>query len=100
MRFAAGKKAFGFSDRSGFRYPLNKMRREWNGLKVGPDEYEEKHPQLEPRRVKADAQALKDPRPEKRHIDAEIRVGFPTLERPVPDQLRLPIKVGEVEIQT
>eukprot|EP00729_Bicosta_minor_P001734 gene1734-1030_t len=43
-----GKKAFGISDRSGFRYRLKDMRKEWNGLLVGKDEYEEKHPQLEP----------------------------------------------------
>ena len=47
-RFASGKKAWGYSDRSGFRYRLREMRKEWNGLKVGPDEYEAKHPQLEP----------------------------------------------------
>jgi len=45
-RYATGKKAWGFSDRSGFRYRLREMKTEWNGLKVGPDEYEAKHPQL------------------------------------------------------
>ena len=62
-RYASGKYAYGYSDRSGFRYKLSDMRTEWNGLKVGPDEYESKHPQLEPRSKPADAQALKDPRP-------------------------------------
>jgi hypothetical protein len=47
-RYATGKKAWGFSDRSGFRYRLLEMKTEWNGLKVGPDEYEIKHPQLKP----------------------------------------------------
>ena len=63
-RFAVGKDAYGISDRSGFRYRLRNMRKEWNGLLVGEDEYEEKHPQLEPRRVIADLQALRDPRPD------------------------------------
>jgi hypothetical protein len=45
-RYASGKKAWGFSDRSGFRYRLSEMVVEWNGMKVGPDEYEPKHPQL------------------------------------------------------
>lgn len=63
-RYAAGKYAYGYSDRSGFRYKLSEMRTEWNGMKVGPDEYESKHPQLEPRPKGADAQALKDPRPD------------------------------------
>ena len=30
-RFASGSKAYGISDRSGFRYRLRDMRREWNG---------------------------------------------------------------------
>ena len=45
-RFASGKDAWGYSDRSGFRYRLREMVTEWNGSKVGPDEYEPKHPQL------------------------------------------------------
>lgn len=63
-KFAVGKKAYGISDRSGVRYYLNRMRKEWNGLLVGYDEWEPKHPQLEPVRRVIDAQALKDPRPE------------------------------------
>ena len=47
-RFASGKDAWGYSDRSGFRYRLTDMVTEWNGLLVGRDEYEPKHPQLEP----------------------------------------------------
>lgn len=65
-RYASGKHAWGFSDRSGFRYRLSEMRTEWNGSKVGVDEYEEKHPQLEPNRSGADPQALYDPRPDQR----------------------------------
>ena len=64
--FATGANAWGISDRSGFRYRLREMRKEWNGLLVGPDEFEPKHPQLEPIHVRADAQALKDPRPDDR----------------------------------
>tara|TARA_R100001509_G_scaffold109614_1_gene65424 strand:- start:1326 stop:2024 length:699 start_codon:yes stop_codon:yes gene_type:complete len=39
------------------------MRREWNGLFVGKDEFENKHPQLGPFRSPVDAQALRDARP-------------------------------------
>ena len=46
-RYASGSKAWGTSDRSGFRYRLSEMVTEWNGLKVGPD-----------------PQALHDPRPD------------------------------------
>ena len=63
-RFATGKNAFGISDRSGFRYRLKDMRKEWNGLLVGKDEYEEKHPQLEPFGKVADPEAIKNARPE------------------------------------
>jgi hypothetical protein len=64
MAFSSGKKAYGISDRSGFRYRLRDMKREWNGLLVGPDEFEEKHPQLFPPRIGTDPQALRNPRPE------------------------------------
>ena len=64
MAFASGKKAFGISDRSGFRYRLKDMKREWNGLLVGPDEFEAKHPQLFPPRIGPDPQALRNPRPD------------------------------------
>ena len=47
-KFASGKNALAISDRSGFQYPYRLMRREWNGLLVGPDEFEPKHPQLGP----------------------------------------------------
>ena len=61
-KYATGKKAWGFSDRSGFRYRLKEMKTEWNGLKVGPDEYEEKHPQLKPNHPGPDPTALYQPR--------------------------------------
>jgi len=38
------------------------MKTEWNGLKVGPDEYETKHPQLEPNHPGPDPTALYQPR--------------------------------------
>ncbi len=63
-KYATGKWAYGISDRSGFRYRLREMRREWNGLLVGKDEWEPKHPQLEPLRARPDAQALRNPRPD------------------------------------
>mgnify|MGYP003141641084 FL=1 len=68
-RFTTGKKAWGYSDRSGFRYRLREMRTEWNGLKVGPDEYEAKHPQLEPNHPGPDPTALYQPR-----VDARTEV--------------------------
>ena len=64
MAYASGKHAYGISDRSGRRYRLREMKTEWTGAKVGPDEFEPKHPQLFPPRAFPDPQALRDPRPE------------------------------------
>ena len=64
MAYASGKHAYGISDRSGRRYRLREMRTEWTGAKVGPDEFEPKHPQFFPPRAFPDPQALRDPRPE------------------------------------
>ena len=50
MPYAAGKNAWGISDRSGRRYRLNKMKVEW--------------PQLSPPKAFPDPQALMNPRPE------------------------------------
>lgn len=72
MGYASGKNAWGISDRSGFRYRLREMRKEWNGLLVGPDEWEEKHPQLEAPQVSPDPQALRDPRPERTEPAVEV----------------------------
>ena len=64
MAYASGKNAWGISDRSGRRYRLREMKVEWTGAKVGPDEFEPKHPQLYPPKAYPDPQALRDPRPE------------------------------------
>tara|TARA_R110000851_G_scaffold105886_1_gene224577 strand:+ start:244 stop:570 length:327 start_codon:yes stop_codon:yes gene_type:complete len=62
-KFATGKNAYAISDRSGFRYKYTDMRKEWNGLLVGKDEYEPKQPQLGPFTKVLDVQALKNARP-------------------------------------
>jgi len=63
--FATGRKAKAISDRSGMAFPYNEMVKEWNGSFVHGSEFEAKHPQLEPRPHKADAQALQDARPDR-----------------------------------
>lgn len=80
-KFASGKNAYGISDRSGFRYPLNVMRKEWTGMLVGPDEWEQKHPQLEPRSKVIDPQALRDARPDV-VAEMDVFVGVPLVEAP------------------
>ena len=60
--FARGKYALAISDRSGMAFPYLEMVREWNGALVHFSEYEPKQPQLEPKPVGADPQALYNPR--------------------------------------
>ena len=62
--FARGKQALAISDRSGLRFPYTEMVREWNGSLVHYSEYEPKQPQLEPKPVGSDPQALQNPRPQ------------------------------------
>ena len=63
-RYASGKYAYAISDRSGLRFPYDEMVREWNGSLVHFSEYEPKQPQLEPKPVGSDPQALYNPRPQ------------------------------------
>ena len=60
--YAKGKHAYAISDRSGMRFPYKEMVREWNGFLVHVSEYEAKQPQLEPKPVGSDPQALYNPR--------------------------------------
>ena len=62
--YASGKRALAISDRSGMAFPYDEMVREWNGSLVHTSEYEPKQPQLQPKPVGSDAQALFNPRPQ------------------------------------
>tara|TARA_R100000988_G_C3903013_1_gene118410 strand:+ start:56 stop:382 length:327 start_codon:yes stop_codon:yes gene_type:complete len=105
-KYASGKYAYGISDRSGFRYKLNDMRKEWNGLLVGPDEFEPKQPQLGPFRKVTDPQALRNPRPEQnlkeqRNIQYGFNpVGFHGDETLTPNALTITGGVGTVTVVT
>ena len=63
-RFASGKKSYGTSDITGFRVRYPKLRTTWNNLRVEPEEFDIKHPQLTPAKNIFDATALRDPRPD------------------------------------
>ena len=63
--FARGKQALAISDRSGLRFPYTEMVREWNGALVHYSEFEAKQPQLDPKPVGSDPQALFNPRPQR-----------------------------------
>lgn len=91
-RYASGKNAWGYSDRSGFRYRLSEMMTEWNGSKVGPDEFEPKHEQLEPISPGPDPQALYDPRPENNLQPVTVR--FPTFNTVTLEPIPIPRAVA------
>ena len=104
MSYASGKRAYGISDRSGRRYRLRDMKREWNGSLVGPDEFEPKHPQLFPIRSFPDPQALRNPRPES-NLSAQRSVsygfnpvGSPTQPHFPPNEIEATGFVGSVTI--
>lgn len=80
-KFATGKDSYAISDRSGLRYRYRDMRKEWNGLLVGKDEFEPKHPQLGPFRKVVDPEALKNARPD-RIEPLVVTVGMPTVLQP------------------
>jgi hypothetical protein len=97
MSYAKGDKAWGTSDRSGFRYRLKEMKREWTGLLVGADELEPKHPQLRAPRAVADPEALRNPRPSEPET-LIVYAGVPTVEAPRLERPRMIGQVGHVEV--
>ena len=64
MAFASNKRAYGICDITGFRYRLKDMKKTWDGLLVGPDQWSPKHPQLQRKPTPIDPEALKDARPD------------------------------------
>jgi hypothetical protein len=70
MPRAAGKYAYGYCDKTGFRYPLADLVWEYKdgvktGMRVGKDVVDPDHPQNFLGRVKIfDPQSLVDPRPD------------------------------------
>ena len=99
VKYAIGKKAYGISDRSGFRYPLKRMKKEWTGMLVGFDEFEQKHPQLKPVRKFSDPQALKDPRPDR--VEPVVTyVATPVLSEKTFTPIRAFTVIGQVTVVT
>ena len=80
--YAAGKKAFGFCDRTGFRYPLRDLVPQIengrpNGLLVGRDVVDEDQPQLQLGRLNMDdPQALRNPRPDQGEAESRRLYAF------------------------
>ena len=62
-KFSRGQYALSISDRSGQAFPYLEMVREWNGAWVHTSENEPKSPQIQPKPVGADPQAVQRARP-------------------------------------
>ena len=63
-RFATGKRSKAISDRSGFKVAYTQLKTTWDNLRVEPEEWEPKHPQLTPAKNVTDPVALINPRPD------------------------------------
>ncbi len=70
MSYAAGKYAFGYCDRTGFRYPIKDLvpqivNQRPTGLRVGKDVVDPDQPQLQLGKLSLnDPMALRNPRPD------------------------------------
>ncbi len=64
MAFASNKNAYGICDLTGFRYKHRDLRKTWDGLLVGKDQWDAKHPQLMPKPSPTDPEAIRDARVE------------------------------------
>lgn len=82
MAYARGGKAFGFCDRTGFRYPLRDLVYEYQngtrtGFRVGRDVADPDQPQNFLGKVKInDPQSLYDPRPDTAQAEANALWGW------------------------
>lgn len=103
MAYARGKHAFGYCDKTGFRYPLTDLVDEYRngtktGLRVGKDVVDPDHPQNFLGRVKiVDPQALRNPRPDTSMLESRALFGW----NPVGNTLTYMVgSVGTVTVST
>ena len=103
MSYAKAKYAFGFCDKTGFRYPLKDLVPEYNngvktGFLVGKDVVDPDQPQNFLGRLKInDPQSLRDPRPDRALLESRALYGF----NPVGSQGTLmTASVGRVSVTT
>ena len=82
MSYAKAKYAFGFCDKTGFKYPLKDLVPEYNngvktGFLVGRDVVDPDQPQNFLGRIKInDPQSLRNPRPDRSLIESRALYGF------------------------
>ena len=100
MSFARGKFAFGYCDKTGFRYDLKDLVDEVNngtktGFRVGRDVVDPDHPQNFLGRVRIfDPQSLLNPRPER--FTESVTIEFPTFDVTTLTRINVGFGVGRV----
>ena len=75
-KYASGKKSQAISDRSGLKVPYTDLKTTWDGLRVSPEDWEPKQPQLTPAKNVVDATALFNPRPDTDPENATVFLGY------------------------
>ena len=75
-RYASGKKSNAIGDRSGFKVKYKNLKTTWDGLRVEPEDWEPKQPQLTPAKNVIDATALFNPRPDTDPDNVKFFVGY------------------------
>ena len=75
-KYARGKKSYAISDRSGLRVRYTQLKTTWDGLRVSPEDWEPKQPQLTPAKNVVDATALFNGRPDTDPENAVVYIGY------------------------
>ena len=75
-RYASGKKSNAMSDISGFKVRYKNLKTTWDNLRVEPEEFDPKQPQLTPVKNVIDATALFKPRPDNDPDNVTFFVGY------------------------
>ena len=103
MAFASGKEAYAICDITGFRYKRREMKKTWDGLIVGPDQFSPKHPQLDPKPKPNDPEAIRNPRPET-SVDNTSFVLYTNVDKGILgtklETYQIEVSLGEVTITT
>ena len=91
-KYARGKKSYAISDRSGLRVRYTQLKTTWDGLRVSPEDWEPKQPQLTPAKNIVDATALFNGRPDTDPENVAVYIGF-TQDWTIDPRLRPPVGV-------
>ena len=75
-RYASGKKSKAISDISGFKVRYTSLKTTYDNLRVEPEEFDPKHPQLTPAKNVFDATALFQPRPDNAEENVKLFLEF------------------------